>query len=400
MDLRKLLRAPTGAKSGNRLRILRTVMIKPGNQTEVYKRSNLSSATVSEAVKELEQSGHLTVEQVGRDKFVRLTPTTGVAVGVELGFQETVVVARLAHQDRNEAVTRSLPIGVAGGESNWLARVVEGIQQIVYSFGADAGGLATLGIGVPRMIRPRTGEFARPLLPPWEDGTDPAQAIAGRLAAVDPPVVPRDMPFPDVLVDNEANLGALAERAYVHPDKEMLLYVKASTGVGGGICAGGVVYRGGSGVAGEIGHVKVDRNGPFCLCGGRGCLETLIGSDALVRHARAVYGGQTARIRDLEHLIEKARRGNALCVRILREAGTLLGQTLGNICNILNPDVIVLGGTLSTAQDLVLGPCWEAIESTALGAAYGNGLRLEASAIEYASAHGALLMGLDGTTYD
>jgi predicted NBD/HSP70 family sugar kinase len=145
----------------------------------------------------------------------------------------------------------------------------------------------------------------------------------------------------------------------------------------------------------------VDPNGRFCLCGGRGCLETLIGADRLVDRARLVLGDKITAYRGLTDMIEKARTGDALAGRMLREAGTQLGYAIGNVCNIINPNVVVVGGSLAQAGPLVLGPCRDAIEATAMTAAYAadTGFVVEASTVENASAQGALLLGLEGTTY-
>lgn len=399
MDLRELLRKQDGAKRENRQKILRAVMSRAGNQTELVRRSGLSSATVSEAVRELQDSGLVQIEQSGRDKLVSLVPVTGAAIGVELGYQETVIVGRLAHQDRSQRVTLPVPYGSAAGEQNWLAETVRGIQHVVGLIGEDAHGIATIGLGVPRMVTPKRGDFAPPRLPPWENAGNPAEVLATHLAAKGAPPAASQWPAPLVLMDNDANLGALAESTHAHPDKETLLYVKASTGVGGGICVGGKLFRGANGVAGEIGHVMIDRDGRFCQCGGRGCLETLIGSDVLVRNARTILGGRTSAYQKLDQVIERAQNKSAVCIRVLREAGALLGQTIGNVCNILDPDIVVFGGNLAKAGKLVFEPCREAINTTALAAVYESGFELVPSTIEHASAEGALLLGIEGTVY-
>ena len=95
---------------------------------------------------------------------------------------------------------------------------------------------------------------------------------------------------PQVVLDNDANAAAYAESIYGFDDAETLIGIKASTGIGAGIIIAGKIHRGARGTSGEIGHMVVDRDGQFCSCGGRGCLETLIGADALVEQARTVLG--------------------------------------------------------------------------------------------------------------
>ncbi|TYK51205.1 ROK family transcriptional regulator [Actinomadura decatromicini] len=399
--LRELLSVTRGAKQENRQKIVRAVLSRAGNQTDLVRRSGMSSATVSEAVRELERNGIVRTEKQGRDTLVRLAPVEGVAVGVELGYQKTVIVGRLAHQERHECVSRTLQVGASSGETHWVRAVAVAVQELVSEFG-EPHDLATLGLAVPRMISPRTGRFAPPTLPPWEKGSVPDVALAEELADLRAATGGGERaPLPRPLLDNDANLGALAESIYAHSGREILLYVKASTGVGAGLCVGGRLFRGANGVAGEIGHVMVDPNGRFCLCGGRGCLETLIGADRLVDRARLVLGDKITAYRGLTDMIEKARTGDALAGRMLREAGTQLGYAIGNACNIINPNVVVVGGSLAQAGSLVLGPCRDAIEATAMTAAYeaDTGFVVEASTVEHASAQGALLLGLEGTTY-
>ncbi|TDB97928.1 ROK family transcriptional regulator [Actinomadura sp. 7K534] len=403
MDLRELLRRARGAKEENRQKIIRAVMCRAGNQSDLVLRSGMSAATVSEAVRELSKAGIVHAERQGRDTFVRLAPTEGVAVGVELGYQKTVIVSRLAHQERHESMLRVLPVGAAQKEEGWLRDVANAVQELVAEFG-DRNGLATIGVAVPRMVSPKTQRFAPPELPPWEKSRPPHKALEEQLAELRSTAAgsrSQPKPVPTPRIDNDANLGALAESVYVHSSRETLLYVKASTGVGAGICVSGRLFRGASGVAGEIGHLMVDPDGRFCLCGGRGCLETLIGADRLLDRAQTVIGSRRIGYRTLADLIDKAHADNALALRILKEAGTQLGFAIGNVCNIVNPNVVVIGGSLSAAGAHLLAPCREAIEATAMRAAYHpeTGFTLELSTVEHSSAQGALLLGLQGTTF-
>lgn len=157
-----------------------------------------------------------------------------------------------------------------------------------------------------------------------------------------------------VRADNDASLGALAENVYLHPETETLLYVKWSSGVGSGIVISGNIFRGASGAAGELGHMRVRNQGAYCLYGGRGCVETLVGADTLLANATAVLGNQKQNPpANLEQLIDKADAGDPLCVRVIQDAARELGRAIGMVCNVLNPNVVVLGGTLAQAADEV-----------------------------------------------
>ncbi|MET9859003.1 ROK family transcriptional regulator [Streptomyces smyrnaeus] len=149
-----------------------------------------------------------------------------------------------------------------------------------------------------------------------------------------------------LIVDNEANLGALAElwldsgrvpRDFVH--------VSAEVGIGAAVVLGGELLRGKRGFAGEIGHVPVHPDGPLCACGGKGCLEQYAGEPALLRAA----GVSVDRPRDaaLAALRESAASGDERALRALEEAGTALGLALAGTVNLLDPSALVLGGVLA-----------------------------------------------------
>ncbi|WP_369372929.1 ROK family protein [Promicromonospora sp. Populi] len=114
---------------------------------------------------------------------------------------------------------------------------------------------------------------------------------------------------------------------------------------------GGRALHGRSGVAGEIGHVSVDEHGPVCRCGNRGCLEMLVGAPSLLAMLPPEAGHLT-----LADLVTRARDGDAGSRRVVFDAGRHLGVALANLCNLVDPDVVVIGGTLAEAGDLLLEP--------------------------------------------
>lgn len=399
MHLRDLLREQAGAKNVNRSQLLRTIMAKPGTQVDISIRSKLSQGLISEAVSDLESQGLIRKTLSGRSNILEMEPTEGAAVGIELGFQHAAVVARRVDQSHLQAVAYHRPAGAARPGHSWLDQVVEIVRHVVSELGQQVDDIAAIGLGVPRMVAPQTGELTPPLLPPWSQEANPASMLADALAV--------GSWRPRVLLDNDANLAALAESLYSYPKAETLVSIKASTGIGAGIIVDHRIFRGAQGVAGEIGHMVLDPSGRFCSCGGRGCLETIIGADALVEQAKMMLGGfrQPSSPENLQALVSLASSGDLTCQRVLREAARTLGFAIGNLCNVLNPDVVVLGGALGRrgASHITLDACWEGIRQSAMAAALGRdrdgkpALRLEASGLAHAAAHGALLMALDGT---
>jgi predicted NBD/HSP70 family sugar kinase len=209
------------------------------------------------------------------------------------------------------------------------------------------------------------------------------------------------------LLDNDANLAAYAQSIYEYDAAETLIGVKASTGIGAGIIIAGNIFRGFRGAAGEIGHMVVQPGGEFCSCGGRGCLESIVGADALVDQAKKTLGHRRLpEPKDLEELVQWAHGGNVTCQRVLREAAATLGFAIGNLCNILSPNVVVLSGAFGReAAEFTMEPLAAAIWQSAMRAtvekdAKGSGVRVEATKLRHPAAHGALVVALEGTKYE
>lgn len=168
------------------------------------------------------------------------------------------------------------------------------------------------------------------------------------------------------VMENDANAAALAEAHHgAGVGASSLLYVQASTGVGAGVVIDGRVFRGRGG-AGELGHVVVDPDGALCGCGKRGCLESVAAGWAIARDANQALTGSTraselrglantrAAALDAEAVIEAARRSDKLARELIARAFAALGVAVANSINLLDPDVIVLGGGMIRASDLLL----------------------------------------------
>jgi predicted NBD/HSP70 family sugar kinase len=371
-------------------------MAKSGSQAYLSRRSGLSQATVSTVVAELEKNRWVTVTKAPKVSYVQVAPTTGAAVGIELGFRHTAVVARRVEQPYESAKVNLARVGAAQGAGTWLRGVAAAVREAVAELGEDE--IAAIGLAVPRVVDPMSGTLMPPALPPWNSNDSPAQMLFEELARGNkkPQVITSR-----VVLDNDANLAALAESVYAWDDAEVLIAIKASTGIGAGIVIGGRMFRGGRGAAGEIGHIVINPAGEFCSCGGRGCLETVIGADALVDQAKTVLGHTTQPSpAELEDLVRMAAEGNVSCQRVLAEAARTLGFAIGNLCNIINPNVVVLGGAFGRedAVKFTLEPCQEALRQTAMHAAVTQGFVVQ-SRVPHAAAHGALIVALEGTAY-
>ena len=187
-------------------------------------------------------------------------------------------------------------------------------------------------------------------------------------------------------IENDASAAALGEfRFGAGRGARHLLHATIGTGIGGGIVIDKRLYRGASGLAGEIGHIILDPAGPRCNCGSRGCLEAMVSGVALAERARrtlqqgkspilaAIVSGEPPAA---THLAAAAARGDTLCEAEIRNAGHLLGLGLGSLVNVLNPDCVTLSGGLLAIGEMLLAPAREAFFSLAYGPASGTRLLL------------------------
>ncbi|WHT17988.1 ROK family transcriptional regulator [Crossiella sp. CA-258035] len=391
-DARTLLDRSTHGHGSNLKRLIIEIMIKSDRQSRIARRTGLSSASVSTAVQELSANGVVETDKGGdssgksRSGKVRLRELRGVAIGVDLGFNHVSVVARPVTSSFDQVIQRRETPGMNRGLRLLLPDVLNLIQDAVEETGQKMADVVATGLAVPRMVEPRTGMFTTPVLAPWRAEDRPIQELSAALG------VP-------VAMDNDANLGALTEQTYGSDEAvEHVAYVKASTGVGVGIMIGSTLLRGQRGMAGELGHLTIEPDGDVCLCGGRGCLDTIVGAESLVAKAKQAQRGSSREAPStLGALVHSAQAGDAVCGRILSDAGRTLGFALAQLCNLINPRHIIIGGELAEAEHLVLDTCRQELRRYALaGTVHQDGdFKLRTSALSpFAEAQGALILGL------
>lgn len=186
-------------------------------------------------------------------------------------------------------------------------------------------------------------------------------------------------------IENDASAAALGEfRFGAGRGTRHLLHATLGTGIGGGIVIDGRLYRGATGLAGEIGHIIINPAGPKCNCGSRGCLEAMVSGVAFAARARRILEERKSRVLHEivgyedptgEHLYQAALKGDQVCEAEIRHGGHLLGLGLGSLVNVLNPDAVTLSGGLLAMGDMLIGPMKEAMYSLAYGPAAGTLLR-------------------------
>jgi glucokinase-like ROK family protein len=211
-----------------------------------------------------------------------------------------------------------------------------------------------IGIGVPGPVDFSAGTLVSPpIMPGWD-----------RYPIIQ--TVQQWFPSANVVVDNDVNVMALGEIYQgVGKGVDNLIFVKIGTGIGAGIACEGKIYRGSSGCAGDIGHIGVNKSGPLCHCGNKGCLEAVAAGPAIAERAlTAAQAGKSpillsryeknGKVLHAEDVGDAAREGDALAVEIIRESGQFVGDVLDGLVNFFNPGVIVIGGGVSNLGNLLL----------------------------------------------
>jgi glucokinase len=228
--------------------------------------------------------------------------------------------------------------------------------------GANPDGVA---IGVPGPLDPASGVvYDAPHLPGFS-GLEVGRLLSERLGGC------------PIAVENDAKLAAFAEFTIgAGAGADPFIFVTVSTGIGGGLVTGGVLFHGAAGTAGEVGHVAASPDGPACGQGHIGCLEGISSGTAIAKRARAaIKAGQATSLSstpedqiDAMAVEHAARGGDALSKQLFDDAGRALGRALGGLINLLSPEVIVIGGGLINTGDLLFDPLYRALPEIAFQA--------------------------------
>ncbi len=337
-------------------RVLRAVRMAGSlTQAEIARTTGLSAATVSNIVRELKDVGTVVVTPTSsggrRARSVSLSADAGIVVGVDFGHSHLrVAVGNLAHRVLAE---ESEPLDTDASADQGFGRAEQLVARLLEQTGFRSDKVIGVGLGVPGPIDGETGALGSTAILPGWTGIAPGRELSSRLG----------MP---VYVDNDANLGALGELVWgAGRGLSDLAYIKVASGVGAGLVISGQIYRGPGGTAGEIGHITLDESGPVCRCGNRGCLETFVGS----RHVLNLLSSSHGTDLTLSKVVQLAQRGDLGCRRVLADVGRQIGTGVANLCNLLNPRRVILGGDLAEAGDLVLDPIRESVARYAIPSA-------------------------------
>lgn len=311
-------------------------------------------------------------------------------VGVDLGGT-TVKVALVDHEGRILTQKRAATEG--NGATSLLDQITTLVREAADS--PEAGGrVQAVGIGLPGLVNTKLGEIE--VLPniPGVDTRSFLPELKSRLGL-------------PVAVDNDANLAGYAEhQCGAGVGHTNMLFVGLGTGVGSGLVINNRIYRGSTGFAGEFGHMTVDPEGLECVCGNQGCIETIASAPNIVRRARArLFHDSTSSLSKLgltpggkftsEDVANAAAEGDELAQLILERTGTFLGIALASAINLLNVDMVVLGGGVMAAGDLILRPAVDEVRRRAFKPSFRECMFALAKLGADAGMIGAALVGRD-----
>lgn len=289
---------------------------------------------------------------------------SATAIGIDIGG--TKIAGALVDPDGR--ITERRQVATPADDT---AAIIDATAGLIRELEQAAPGEVTgVGMACAAMVDARSGHvwFAPNLS--WRD-LDLADEVGARVGR-------------DVVVDNDANAAAWGEyRHGAGVDCDDMVLVTVGTGIGGGCIVDDRLLRGAFGIGGEIGHISVDPTGPLCGCGNTGCLEVFASGTALVRSARELVTSPSPRGEALrarcggdpdaltgQDVTELAREGDGAAVELLDDLGTRLGQGMASVCAVLDPRLVVVGGGVADAGDLLIDPARRAFARHLIGRGY------------------------------
>jgi glucokinase-like ROK family protein len=321
------------------------------SRSEVSRITGWSKAKASQEIRGLVEKGYLVevgegVSEGGRrPRLLRINNQLGYIAGIDIGATSLEIavadVTGLILQQRAETTDVHL------SPETVLGRCSELLLQLINEQGGTPEQILGIGVGVPGPVDFARGVLvAPPLMPGWENFRIRDFFMKIFTSAF-------------VAVDNDVNIMALGEqRAGDGEGVDHFIFVKIGTGIGAGIISNGKMHRGSDGSAGDIGHICVDKEGPLCACGNKGCLEAMAAGPAIVSKAmEAARNGTSPTLSQMresnggdlrpEDVNAACREGDQAALDIIRESGKMIGDVLASLVNFFNPSHIFIGGGIS-----------------------------------------------------
>ncbi|MHA6758384.1 ROK family protein [Streptacidiphilus sp. PAMC 29251] len=372
----------------------------PRSRARIATDTGLPKATISSLVNELVESGLAREGEAEREGAVgrpglavEIDGSTVCGIGAEINVDYLSVLAL----DLRGTVTAERRVAFdvrAAGAEAVLDEIAGIVRRTVDTLRAD--GVRTIGVtlATPGVIDMQRGQVSYASNIGWRE----VDALAGLVRRLGPDTLP-------VHLENDAKLGAIAEYLTGSaPDVHDLLYLTGEIGVGAGIIAGGQLLRGTAGHAGEVGHLPLDPGGYLCACGRRGCWETQVGLAALLRAAAdpddPVCDPSVDVEQRLAELLRRARAGDTRTLDALDSIATALGPGIALLLDVLNPQLLVLGGHFAFFGQYLIDKVRRTVHATVM-APNAGGCEIMLSNLGFtAAARGGAYLALDAVYQD
>jgi glucokinase-like ROK family protein len=321
------------------------------SRSEISNITGWSKAKASQEIRSLIDKGYLVeigegVSQGGRKPgLLRINNQLGYIAGIDIGA--TSLDIALADVTGSILQRCSEPTDVKLPPESVFGRCSELLLELIRTQGGVPNQMLGIGVGVPGPVDFARGVLvAPPLMPEWENFPIRDFFKKTFVSAF-------------VVVDNDVNIMALGEqRAGDGAGIDHLIFVKIGTGIGAGVISNGKLHRGSDGCAGDIGHICVDKEGPLCACGNKGCLEAMAAGPAITSKAlEAARNGSSSTLRQMrdanggvlrpEDVNAACREGDQAALDIIRDSGQMIGDVLASLVNFFNPSHIFIGGGIA-----------------------------------------------------
>ena len=339
----------------------------PLSRADISRITKLTRSTISSIVsylikKNLVKETGLSSSGVGRKGILlKLNPKAYYVVGVDLGTLNTIAVVVDLEGKIMERVEH--PTNSERSKDKVIERLKAVIHEVITASNINIQKIAGIGLAVPGLVDSKKGIML--ITPNFGWRNTPIGEI-----------LEKEFHTP-IFIDNNNNVMALGEAEFgIAQGVRNFVCINVGMGIGSGIVINGELYRGETESTGEIGHTTVDYNGPKCSCGNYGCLEVMAAAPAIAKRAvKAVKEGKKTLISELVNsnldeisaaiVAEAANKGDKLAQGIIEKTGEYLGTGIANIINLFNPQMVIIGGGVAQAGDLIFNPLKKTMEKRA-----------------------------------
>jgi glucokinase-like ROK family protein len=379
----------------NRSTVLRRIYFDGSmSRQELSQSSGLSPATVTNVVAELFNEGivleaGLEESQGGRPRTIlNINPNYGYFIGVDVG--ETLIRIELFDLTLSKLRAAMYPLTSEENQPQVVVqRITAGVRAVLDEAGISPGKVIGLGIGVPGVVERTENVFV--YAPAWKWHKVPFMTMLKERL---------DMP---IYLDNGAKAMAQAEMWFgAGQGVENLAVLLIGTGIGAGIVAQGVLYRGATNSAGEWGHTTIELDGRLCRCGSRGCLEAYAGAPGIIKRLSELAPQSpilqsSDQMETIAAIAGAAQRGDPAANQVLKDTAHYLGAGVANIINLFNPQLIVLGGWVGLQiGEYILAELRQFVDQYALKQPLGAARIALCQLGQDAVAEGAATLALEG----